>query len=140
MDNEHSRPTNLGSAASARANILEEKTSLGAHSEAAFSKVSEAVQQAGSHISETATSLATQAGEKAKGVIDQQVSSGADFLNILAVRRAPRRIPLTLMFRNSPGLFAGWRLASPTCPTPCEVSLRRRCWRPRPSMYVRIRR
>jgi ElaB/YqjD/DUF883 family membrane-anchored ribosome-binding protein len=43
----------------------------------------EAAQQAGSHISEAATSLATQAGEKAKGVIDQQVSSGADFLKFI---------------------------------------------------------
>ena len=85
MDNERSGSTNSGSGAvtSAPADIVEEKTGLGAQAGAAFSKVSEAAHQAGSHISEAATSLATQAGEKAKGVIDQQVSSGADFLKFI---------------------------------------------------------
>ena len=85
MDNEHSGSTNSGSGGvtSAPADIVGEKTGPGAQAGVAFSKVSEAVQQAGSHIGEAATSLATQAGEKAKGIIDQQVSSGADFLKFI---------------------------------------------------------
>ena len=77
MDNEHPESTNSGSRAvtSAPANIAEEKTALTAQMGAALSKVSEAAQQAGSHVKEAATSLATEAGEKAKGLIDQQVAS-----------------------------------------------------------------
>jgi hypothetical protein len=52
---------------------------LSAQAGAALSKVSETAQQAGNHVKEAATSLATEAGEKAKGFIDQQVASGADF-------------------------------------------------------------
>ncbi len=82
MDNEHSGSMSLGSGAvtSAPADIAAEKTGLGAQGVAALSKVSEAAQQAGNHVKEAATSLATEAGEKAKGFIDQQVASGADFL------------------------------------------------------------
>jgi ElaB/YqjD/DUF883 family membrane-anchored ribosome-binding protein len=85
MDNEHSGSTNSGSGAatSAPADIAGEKTDLGAQAGAALSKVSEAAQQAGSHVKEAATSLATKAGEKAKGLIDQQVASGADFLEYI---------------------------------------------------------
>src|SRR3984893_19562750 len=60
-----------------------EKTGLSAQAEAALSKVSETAQQAGNHVKEAATSLATEAGEKAKGFIDQQVASGADFLGYI---------------------------------------------------------
>jgi ElaB/YqjD/DUF883 family membrane-anchored ribosome-binding protein len=85
MDNEHFGSTNSGSAAvtSAADDIPEEKSGLGAQAEAALSKVSEAAQQAGSHLKEAATSLSTNAGEKAKGFIDQQVASGADFLGYI---------------------------------------------------------
>ena len=85
MDNERSGSTNSGSGAvtSAPADIAEEKTGLGAQAGAALSKVSEAAQQAGSHVKEAAMSLAAGAGEKAKGLIDQQVASGADFLGYI---------------------------------------------------------
>jgi ElaB/YqjD/DUF883 family membrane-anchored ribosome-binding protein len=85
MDNERSRSTNPGGGAvtSSPADIAKEKTGLGAQAEAALSKVSEAAQQAGSHVKEAATSLATEAGEKAKGLIDEQVASGADFLGYI---------------------------------------------------------
>jgi ElaB/YqjD/DUF883 family membrane-anchored ribosome-binding protein len=85
MDNEPSGLTNSGSGAvtSAPADIADEKTDLGAQAGAALSKVSEAAQQAGSHLKEAATSLSTNAGEKAKGFIDQQVASGADFLGYI---------------------------------------------------------
>jgi ElaB/YqjD/DUF883 family membrane-anchored ribosome-binding protein len=85
MDNEHSGSMNSGSdaVASAPAKTAEERTGLVAQTGAALSKVSEAAQQAGSHVREAATSLATEAGEKAKGFIDQQVSSGADFLGYI---------------------------------------------------------
>jgi ElaB/YqjD/DUF883 family membrane-anchored ribosome-binding protein len=84
MDNEPGA-TNSGSGAvtSAPADIAEEKTGFGAQAGAALSKVGEAAQQAGSHVKEVATSLATKTGEKAKGLIDQQVASGADFLGYI---------------------------------------------------------
>ena len=56
---------------------------MSAQAGAALSKVSETAQQAGNHVKEAATSLATEAGEKAKGLIDQQVASGADFLGYI---------------------------------------------------------
>src|SRR3984893_6226522 len=85
MDDEHSGSTNSGSGflPSAPVDVGEEKAGRGAQAGAALSKVSEAAQQAGSHVREAATSLATEAGEKAKGFIDQQVSSGADFLGYI---------------------------------------------------------
>jgi ElaB/YqjD/DUF883 family membrane-anchored ribosome-binding protein len=85
MDNERPGSSNLGSGAvtSAADDIPEEKSGLGAQAGAALSKVSEAAQQAGSHLKEAATSLSTNAGEKAKGFIDQQVASGAEFLGYI---------------------------------------------------------
>jgi hypothetical protein len=85
MDNERPGSSNSGSGAitSAVDDIPEEKSGLGAQAGAALSKVSEAAQQAGSHLKEAATSLSTNAGEKAKGFIDQQVASGADFLGYI---------------------------------------------------------
>ena len=82
MDNEHPGSTNSRSRAvtSAPADIVEEKTALGTQIGAALSKVGEAAQHAGNHLKETATSLTTEAGEKAKGFVDQQIASGADFL------------------------------------------------------------
>src|SRR5271166_4623898 len=82
MDNEHPGSTNSGSRAvtSAPADIAEEKTALGTQIGAALSKVGEAAQHAGNHLKATATSLTTEAGEKAKGFVDQQIASGADFL------------------------------------------------------------
>ena len=82
MDNEHPGSTNSASRAvtSAPAKIAEEKTATAAQMGAALSKVSEAAQQAGSHVKETGISLSAKAGEKAKGLIGQQVASGADFL------------------------------------------------------------
>jgi hypothetical protein len=70
MDNEHSGSMSSGSGAvtSAPADIAAEKIGLSARAGAALSKVSETAQQAGSHVKEAATSLATEAGEEAKGV------------------------------------------------------------------------
>jgi hypothetical protein len=68
---------------SATADIAAEKTGFGAQAGVALSKVNEATQQAGSHVMEAGTSLATEAGEKAKGFIRQQVASGADFLGYI---------------------------------------------------------
>jgi ElaB/YqjD/DUF883 family membrane-anchored ribosome-binding protein len=82
MDNERPGSSNSGSGAvtSAADDIAEEKTGFGAQAGAALSKVSEAAQQAGSHVKAATTSLTTKAGDKAKEFIDQQVASGADFL------------------------------------------------------------
>jgi ElaB/YqjD/DUF883 family membrane-anchored ribosome-binding protein len=85
MDNDHSESTNSQSeaGASAPARIADGKTGIGAQTGVALSKVSEAAQQAGSQVKETATSLATKAGETAKGFVGQQVASGADFLGYI---------------------------------------------------------
>ena len=85
MDDEHSGSMSSGSGAvtSVPADIAAEKTGLSAQAGAVLSKVSETAQQAGNHVKEAATSLATEAGEKAKGFIDQQVASGADFLGYI---------------------------------------------------------
>jgi hypothetical protein len=85
MDNEHSgsMSSESGAVASTPADIAAEKIGLSARAGAALSKVSETAQQAGNHVKEAATSLATEAGEKAKGFIDQQVASGADFLGYI---------------------------------------------------------
>jgi ElaB/YqjD/DUF883 family membrane-anchored ribosome-binding protein len=103
MDNEHPGSTNSASRAvtSAPANIAEEKTALTAQMGTALSKVSEAAQQAGSHVKEAATSLTTEAGEKAKGFIDQQVASGADFLGYIG-RSA--RVAADTLHPNAPQL------------------------------------
>ncbi|HWX34523.1 MAG TPA: hypothetical protein VNZ53_44735 [Steroidobacteraceae bacterium] len=85
MDNEHSGSMSSGSGAvtSAPADIAAEKIGLSARAGAALSKVSETAQQAGTQVKEAATSLATEAGEEAKGFIDQQAASGADFLGYI---------------------------------------------------------
>ena len=69
MDNEHSGSMSSGSGAvtSAPADIAAEKTGLSAQAEAALSKVSETAQQAGNHVKEAATSLATEAVKRPKG-------------------------------------------------------------------------
>ena len=140
MDNEHSGSKNSGSGAvtSAPADIAEEKTGFGAQAGAALSKVGEAAQQVGSHVKEAATSLATKTGEKAKGLIDQQVASGADFLGYIG---SSARVAADTLHPDAPhlaGLVRGWRAALPTSPTRCGGSRRRRCWRPHPTMCVRI--
>jgi ElaB/YqjD/DUF883 family membrane-anchored ribosome-binding protein len=53
---------------------------LGAQAGAAFSKVNEAAREAGSHVKESVTALAAEAGGKAKGFIDRQVDASADLL------------------------------------------------------------
>src|ERR1700676_78387 len=62
----------------------DQKTELGAKTGEAVSKLAQAVQQAGSQAKETATSLASEAGEKAKGLMHQQVEAGADFVGDIA--------------------------------------------------------
>jgi ElaB/YqjD/DUF883 family membrane-anchored ribosome-binding protein len=61
-----------------------QKRNLGADAGEAASKLAQAVQQAGSQAKETATSLAAEAGEKAKGLMHQQVEAGADFVGSVA--------------------------------------------------------
>jgi len=63
--------TNAGSAA---------KKPSAAPGATALAKVGEAAQQAGTQVREKAGTLAAEAGEKAKGVLGNQVEAGADFL------------------------------------------------------------
>jgi ElaB/YqjD/DUF883 family membrane-anchored ribosome-binding protein len=64
--------------------VRDQKMDLGAKTGEAVSKLAQAVQQAGSQAKETATSLASEAGEKAKGLMHQQVETGADFIGDIA--------------------------------------------------------
>jgi ElaB/YqjD/DUF883 family membrane-anchored ribosome-binding protein len=84
MDNERLGSTNSEAAPSPLLQpISPRRKGLGAQAGAALSKVNEAAQQAGSHVKEAGTSLSAKAGEKAKGLIGQQVASGADFLGYI---------------------------------------------------------
>ena len=62
----------------------DQKMDLGIKTGEAVLKLSEAVQQVGSQARETATSLASEAGEKAKGFLHHQVDAGADFVDDIA--------------------------------------------------------
>lgn len=57
---------------------------LGAMAGDAVSKLTQVAQQAGTQAKETATSLASEAGEIAKGIFKQQVGSGADLVGHIA--------------------------------------------------------
>jgi len=74
----------IESASSNNQSTSEHKMDLGAKTGEAVSNLALAVQQAGSQAKETATSLATEAGEKAKGLMHQQVEAGADFVGSIA--------------------------------------------------------
>jgi ElaB/YqjD/DUF883 family membrane-anchored ribosome-binding protein len=62
----------------------DQEMGLGAKAGEAVSKLAEAVQQVGSQAKDTATSLASEAGEKAKGLLQHQVEAGADFVGDVA--------------------------------------------------------
>jgi hypothetical protein len=74
----------LGSRRRNNPGVSDQKTDLGAKTGEAVSKLAQAVQQAGSQAKETASSLAAEAGEKAKGLLHHQVDSGADFVSDIA--------------------------------------------------------
>jgi hypothetical protein len=50
----------------------------------AVSKLTEATQQAGSQAKQAASSLASETGQKAKGLLNQQVAAGADLVGHVA--------------------------------------------------------
>ncbi len=74
----------IGSTSSDDRNNLAKKVDIGAKTGDVVSKLAEAVQQVGSQAKETATSLASEAGEKAKGLLHHQVEAGADFVGDIA--------------------------------------------------------
>jgi ElaB/YqjD/DUF883 family membrane-anchored ribosome-binding protein len=80
MNSENMGSMNSRTGSSVPANGDGGKTDLNAQAKGALSKLGEAAQEAGSQVKETAASLAKEAGNKAKGFIDAQVHSGADFL------------------------------------------------------------
>lgn len=79
----------------------DQKIDLGAKTGDAVSKLAEAVQQVGSQAKETATSLASEAGDKAKGLLQHQVEAGADFVGDVA-RSA--RVAADSLDQNAPQL------------------------------------
>src|SRR5579863_8835134 len=74
----------IGSMGSDHQGNSDQKMDLGPKTGEAVSKLAEAVQQVGSQAKETATSLASEAGEKAKGLLHHQVEAGADFVGEIA--------------------------------------------------------
>jgi ElaB/YqjD/DUF883 family membrane-anchored ribosome-binding protein len=74
----------IGSMSSDHQGNSDQELDLGAKTGEAVSKLAEAVQQVGSQAKETATSLASEAGEKAKGLLYHQVEAGADFVGDIA--------------------------------------------------------
>jgi len=84
--NSGSASPGIGSTGSSNRNqgAADQKTELGAKTGEAVSKLAQAVQQAGSQAKETATSLASEAGDKAKSLMQKQVETGADFVGDIA--------------------------------------------------------
>ena len=78
------RSPSIGSISSNNQGVSDQKMDLGAKTGEAVSKLAEVVQQVGSQAKETATSLASEAGEKAKGLLHQQVEAGSDFVGDIA--------------------------------------------------------
>jgi ElaB/YqjD/DUF883 family membrane-anchored ribosome-binding protein len=74
----------LGSIRSNNPGNSNQKMDLGAKTGEAVSKLAQAVQQAGSQAKETATSLASEAAEKTKGLLNHQIEAGADFVGDIA--------------------------------------------------------
>src|SRR5579864_2122303 len=74
----------IGSMSSDRQSNSDQEMGLSAKTGDAVSKLAEAVQQVGSQAKETATSLASEAGETAKGLLHHQVEAGADFVGDIA--------------------------------------------------------
>ena len=73
-----------GSMSSVNQGKTDQPMDRGAKTGEAVSKLAEAVQQVGSQAKETATSLASEAGEKAKGLLHHQIEAGADFVGDIA--------------------------------------------------------
>jgi hypothetical protein len=98
----------------------DQEMGLGAKAGEAVSKLAEAVQQVGSQAKDTATSLASEAGEKAKGLLQHQVEAGADFVGDVAQSVEWPRIVSTRMLRSWRGWCGEWLSRSRSFPRPCE--------------------
>ena len=85
-DSQRSGPGSLGIVSTSPGDRVDadQKMDLGAKTGEAVSKLADAVQQVGSQAKETATSLASEAGDKAKGLLQHQVEAGADFVGDIA--------------------------------------------------------
>jgi ElaB/YqjD/DUF883 family membrane-anchored ribosome-binding protein len=81
--------------------VAGQQMELGAKTGEAVSKLAQAVQQAGSQAKETASALAAEAGEKAKGLMHSQVEAGADFIGDIA---QSVRVAADSLERNAPQL------------------------------------
>jgi ElaB/YqjD/DUF883 family membrane-anchored ribosome-binding protein len=82
--NAGSGSADLGSISSNNQGISDQRMDLGVKTGEAVSKLAQAVQQAGGQAKETATSLASEAAEKTKGLLNHQVEAGADFVSDIA--------------------------------------------------------
>ena len=85
------------------------QTGLGGKAEGAMSKITEAAQQAGEQVRQTAASLATEAGDNAKQMMNWQVGAGAE-----AAEQVARsvRIAADNLSSSSPMLAGLARLAA----------------------------
>ena len=91
----------IGSTSSGDDGDADQKNDLVAKTGEAVSKLAEAAQQVGSQAKETATSLASEAGNKAKGLLQHQVEAGADFVADIA---QSVRVAANSLDQNAPHL------------------------------------
>ena len=101
MNSQQPSGTNISSSQSARSGQPGPEQGVRAKAGEAVSKLADVAQQAGSQAKEAAASLASDANERAKGFLTQQVASGADLAGHVAdsVRSAADSLD-----RNAPQL------------------------------------
>jgi uncharacterized protein YjbJ (UPF0337 family) len=80
MDGKNSGPVHSETGASPAATDISSGPDKAGSGAAALSKVGETARQAGGQVKEKVGVLAAEAGEKAKGLLNNQVEAGADFL------------------------------------------------------------
>ena len=76
--------TNIPASESARSNLSGSEQGVRAKAGEAVSKLADVAQQAGSQAKQAASSLASDANQRAKGFLNQQVASGADLVGHVA--------------------------------------------------------
>ena len=84
MNSQQPSGTNISSSQSARSSQPALEQGVRAKAGEAVSKLADVAQQAGTQAKEAASSLASDANQKAKGFLNQQVASGADLVGHVA--------------------------------------------------------
>ena len=87
MNSQQPSGTNISSSQSARSSQPGSEQGVRAKAGEAVSKLADVAQQAGTQAKEAASSLASDANDRAKGFLTQQVASGADLAGHVAELR-----------------------------------------------------